>query len=195
MANNTRLLRSDDIKILRSMFDYNPYSNGIKLSEDDITQWCNATIEGIKNGVKQVAINMDDKDDPIAMSAGTEKPMINGWIQGISMVRYPLDYPLTLAKTPRLTPAMDLLVEHMESKKYYKFWDITLHNKILNIGKSLVSKYTTRLNRYDHYDEMIIPAGKLSGVRIWDINRRINPTKDVTVRMYVLRQEYRLPLL
>ena len=200
MTNNTRLLRADDIKILRSMFDYNPYSNGIKLSEDDITQWCNNNIEGIKNGYKQVAINMDDNDDPIAMSSGTENPMINGWIQGISMVRYPLGHPLTIEKAlPHasviLTPAMDLLVEYMESKKYYKFWDTTLHNKILNIGRRFVSKYTTRLNRYDHYDEMIIPAGKLSGVMLWDANRRINPTKDVTVRMYVLRQEYRLPLL
>lgn len=190
---NVRLLKEDDMDLLRSMFDFNPFSNGIRLTETQITDWCDNTMFGIRGGMKQVAMNFDEAGNPIAMSVGIEKPNINGWLQGLTMVRHPANHAVTSIKI--ITPAMDLLVSHMEARKYYKFWDISIQDKILELGKSLVARYTEKLNRYDYFDEMIIPAGQLSGVKIWDINRRIHPTKDMTVRLYVLRQEYRLPLL
>ena len=190
---NVRLLKEDDIDLLRSMFDFNQLSNGIRLTESQINNWCDNTIFGVKKGTKQVAVNFDDSGNPIAMSMGVEKKNVNGWLQGLTMVRHTANHAVKSIKI--ITPAMDLLVSHMESKGYYKFWDISLQDKILDLGKSLVARYTEKLNRYDYFDEMIIPAGKLSGIKMWDINRRIHPTKDMTVRLYVLRQEYRLPLL
>jgi hypothetical protein len=192
---DVRLLKEDEMNLLRAMFDFNPFANGVRLSEAQIDDWCNNTISGLKQGLKQVAMNFDDAGNPIAMSMGVEKPNINGWIQGLTMVRHPANHAMTSLSPPIITPAMDHLVSHMESKRYYKFWDITLQEKILQLGKSIVAKYTKKLNRYDYFDEMIIPAGQLSGVKMWDIHRRVHPTKDVTVRLYVLRQEYRLPLL
>jgi|LauGreDrversion4_2_1035121.scaffolds.fasta_scaffold00348_14 hypothetical protein len=189
---NTRLLKEDDMDLLRSMFDFNPISNGIRLTEAQIATWCDDTMAGIKDGLKQVAVNFDDTGNPIAMSAGVEKPLINGWIQNLTLVRHPALYAFHSAKI--IAPAMELLLDHMESKRYYKFWDIS-KVQILGLAKSLISRHTDKFDRYDYFDEMIIPAGKLSGVRIWDINRRIHPTMDMTVRLYVLRQEYRLPLL
>lgn len=191
--NNTRFLRADEVSVLRSMFDNNPYANKIKLSNDDIDKFCEVTMTQIAEGLRQVAITMDDNGEPLAMSLGIEKPGIAGWIQGLTMVKNPANYP-RIPQAEIIAHAMDLLVTHMESKRYYKFWD-TGQDRILNTAKSLVARYTTKLNRYDHYDELIIPPGQSSGVPLWDRHRRIHPTDTMRVRMYVLRQEYRLQMI
>jgi hypothetical protein len=198
--NNTRFLKHNEISILRSMFDFNPYANKIRLSEKDIIIFCNKTMEEVAKGSRHVAITMDETGDPVASTLGIEKPGIAGWVQGLTMVRYPSDYPRNPgpeAKIPQaemISRAMDLLVSHMESKRYYKFWDIG-HPRILNFAKSYVSRFTKTLNRYDQYDEMNIPPGMHSGVPLFDAYRRIHPTESMIARMYVLRQEYRLQLI
>lgn len=190
---NTRFLKNNELDLLKSMFEFNPYSNGIKLSQEDISRWCNVTMEEINKGIRHVALTLDNNDEPVAMSMGIEKPGIAGWVQGLTMVRYPANYP-KIPQAEIIAHSMDLLVSRMESKKYYKFWDVG-QERILNTAKSLVARYTTMLNRYDHYDELVIPPGGLSGVALWDTNRRIHPTDSLKVRMYVLRQEHRLQLL
>jgi hypothetical protein len=193
LRHNVRFLQKHELDLLRSMFEFNPYSNGIKLTDEQIGKFCKGSCKMIASGLRHIAINMDENDNPIAMSVGTEKPNINGWVQGLTMVTNTSNHATTSIK--KLTPAMDALVELMESKKYYKFWDISLESKILNLGRSIVLRYSTTLNRYDYYDEMIIPAGKKSEVKLWDINRRIHPTKEMMVRMFVLNQESRIKLL
>jgi hypothetical protein len=175
------------------MFDFNPYANKVHLSEKDIIIFCNKTMEEVAKGFRHVAITMDETGDPIASTLGIEKPGIAGWVQGLTMVRYPADYP-RIPQAEIISHAMDLLVSHMESKHYYKFWDIG-HPRILNTAKSLVGRYTKTLNRYDYYDEMTIPPGLPSGVPLFDAYRRIHPTESMIVRMYVLRQEHRLQLI
>ena len=178
--------------ILRSMYDFNPNINGVKLSDSEITSWCEAVMVGIKEGTKQVAVNFDSQGEPLAMILSHEKPLINSWVHGLSLIRQPTKHYNKSA--PILAPALDLMMNLMESKKYYKYWAINPGAK-LDIRFNIMRKYSTTLHRYNSYDEMIIPAGQVSGVRVWDIHRRIHHTLDMTVRLYVLRQEYRLPLL
>lgn len=178
--------------ILRSMFDFNHNHSGIKLSQDEITEWCKAAMFGIKEGTKQVAVNFDSLGEPLAMVLSHEKYNINGWMHGLSIIRRPTNHYNKSASI--LAPALDLMMNFMESKGYYKYWAISSKAK-LDIRYKIMCNYSSTLHRYDSYDEMIIPAGQLSGVKMWDIHRRINHTMDMAVRLYVLRQEYRLPLL
>lgn len=199
MNNTIRFLKSNEFELMKSMFDHNPYANGFKLSEDEIIKFCNTTLEGIDKGFRQVAINMDNSGDPIAMSVGIEKPGIAGWIQGLTTIRYTQPYlannPLRKFFTSKIVAeTLDFLVTYMESKKYYKFWDISI-DTIANTGRQLVVMQTETLHRYDYYDELVIPPGKLSGVPMFDAYRRIHPTENLKVRMFVLRQEYRVKLI
>ena len=174
------------------MFDFNNNHSGIKLSEDEITEWCKTIMVGVKEGTKQVAVNFDDLGNPMALVVGHEKPNINGWMHGLSIIRQPTNHYNKSA--PILAPALDLMMNLMESKGYYKYWAISSKAK-LDIRYKIMCNYSSTLHRYDSYDEMTIPSGQLSGVKMWDMHRRINPTMDTTVKLYVLRQEYRLPLL
>lgn len=178
--------------ILKSMYDFNHNINGIKLSVDEISAWCDAIMHGVKEGTKQVAVNFDDLGEPMAMIVGHEKPNVNGWIQGLVKVSRPANHYNKSALI--IAPALDLMINLMESKGYYKYWGINPEYN-LKIRFKIMCKHSVMLHRYDTYDEMIIPAGKSSGVKIWDSNRKIHPTEDMTVKLFALRQEFRLPLL
>lgn len=174
------------------MFDFNQDNNGSVLKKSEIVEWCELIMNGIERGIKQVAVSFDQQGEPFAMIVAHEKSNINGWIHGLTKVRYPTNHYNKSA--PIFAPALDLMINVMESKGYYKFWAIN-HKIHLDIRFKIMSKYSNMLNRYDTYDEMIIPAGQDSGVKMWDIHRRIDLNKDSVVRLYVLRQEHRLPLL
>lgn len=177
--------------ILKSMYDFNNNINGIKLSVDEISAWCDAIMRGVKEGTKQVAVNFDNLGEPLAMIVGHEKPNVNGWILGLVKVSRPTNHYNKSALI--IAPALDLVINFMESKGYYKYWAINPKDKV-DIRFKIMRKHSV-LHRYDAYDEMIIPAGKSSGVKIWDSNRKIHPTEDMTVKLFALRQEFRLPLL
>ena len=188
---NSRLLQGNDMDILRSMFDFNNNNNGIKLSDAEITKWCESIMDAVKKSVTQVAVNFDVLGEPMAMVVSHEKSAVNGWMHGLSVIRRPTNHYNKSA--PILAPALDLMMNFMESKGYYKYWAINPKAK-LDIRYKIMCKYSTTLHRYDSYDEMIIPAGQLSGVLLWDSTRRIH-NMDTNVKLYVLRQEYRLPLI
>ncbi len=199
MSNITRFLKTDEIDLMRSLFEHNPYANGFKLSEQEIDKFCNSTIEDIANGIRQVAITIDSSGDPLAMSVGIERPAVAGWIQGLTMLRYPRPYlenhlMRKYFSSTLIAQTMDHLVTYMESKKYFKFWDMSI-DTVMNTGRQLVVMQTQTLHRYDYYDEMIIPPGQTSGVHMFDRFRRVHPTEPVKVRMFVLRQEYRLKMM
>ena len=200
MSKNTvRLLTVDEIGLMKSMFEHNPYANGFKLTEEEIDKFCESTIEDIAGGIRQVAISIDSKGDPIAMSVGIERPAIAGWIQGLTMVRYPRFYleaqPMRkFFSSTVVAETVDFLVTYMESKRYFKFWDMSI-DTIANTGRYLVTMQSQTLHRYNYYDELIIPPGEQAGVHLFDRFRRVHPTEPVIVRMFSLRQEHRLKLI
>lgn len=189
---SVRFLTQDEIDLLKLIIQSNPYSNGIKLSEEQVNDLCNQVINGVKKGFKKVAITFDSENNPLGLSIGTAKPGIAGWIQGLTLIKDPGNFENTVQI---LSIAMDHVIDYFESIGYYKFWDSSLEKKILTIFKGEVSKISTKLKNYNYYDERIIPPGEIAGVDLWDKNRRINPTKPILVRMYVLKQEHRLPLI
>jgi hypothetical protein len=189
---SARLLQNDEKFILREMLYSNPKSNGVLLSKREIDSWSNKVMLGVKNKSKIVTITIEN-GDPIGFSLGHKKPNVAGWIQGLTLIKTPGTY--ASHSIERLAPAMDLLVEQMEELGYYKFWDITLRTKITIVGRKILSKFTKTLNRYEYYDEFFIPPAKKSGVKLWDINRRIHPTDEITVGMFVLKNDFRHELL
>ena len=56
-------------------------------------------------------------------------------------------------------------------------------------------KHSTLLNRYNCYDELIIPKGEDSGLPLFDAYRLPTQSYDLLVRLFVLDQKHRVEQL
>ena len=82
----------------------------------------------------------------------------------------------------------------MYTEGYYKFWmgAPEVHH---NIRNRVMIKHSKLAHRYQWFDEYIIPKGQKTDIKIYEFNRRICNWSDILVRMFVLKQEYRVELL
>ena len=186
-----RFLEPTEYDILYSIMKENPRVHGMQLSNDDIETYCKLTLGAIPRGFKKVAVTFTS-DGPMSFSIANEKPIIGSWVQGLTVKKPQKRFvhnPIRLISAP-----MDFLVEQMENKGYYKFWDIS-RDKLNNARENWLSQYTTKLDRYDYFTEEIIPPGASSKTPLFEEHRRILPKESATVRLYVLKEKYRLELI
>ena len=93
-----------------------------------------------------------------------------------------------------MADALDLLLEKMESKGYYKFWMASPESHH-NIRNKIMRKHSKYLARYKWFDEVVIPRGQQSGISSFDSVRRPIDWTDIVVRLFVLDQEHRVNIL
>jgi len=79
----------------------------------------------------------------------------------------------------------------LEAEGYYKFW-MGAPEQHHNIRNAVMVKQSNLLHRYDWVDELVIPKGERCDVEIFEQNRRTCNWTDILVRMFVLKQEYRI---
>jgi len=187
----TRLVKSDEIELLVSILEKNPFSNGVELSKSEILEWCTTTCDKIAHDRRHVVLVMDKESNPLAFVSATPIPEIAGWIQGLSVMKN-WGHAATTAET--IAAGVDELLRYYEGLGYYKYWD-TSTKRMQTTGRELGMRYSKLLKRYEPYDERIIPAGEKSGVLIWDKYRRICHDQPVITKLFVLKQKYRLELI
>lgn len=156
--------------------------------ETMLTNWR----EMMTAGSLKVNIRFSDEGEALAMYSARLFPKVRGWWVGATKVKHISNHYNHSAKI--MAPALDAMLEHMESLGYYKFWmgaPVQHHN----IRNQVMKKYSPKLNTYDWYDEYIIPMNERCDIDIWEQNRRTCTWSDITVRLFTLQQEYRMPLV
>lgn len=188
----TRLITSDELGFVRDLFSIDNTLIGEPIDpeffETMLVNWKNL----LDKDLMKITVLFNEANEAIAMYTATLYPNIRGWWVGATKIKEPNNHFNTSAKI--MLPALELMLTELESKGYYKFW-MGAPEKHHNIRNSVMTKYSEKLCRYDWYDEYIIPQGERCDIPIWEQNRRTCNWSDVLVRMFVLRQEFRKPLI
>ncbi|CAB4241612.1 hypothetical protein UFOVP71_150 [uncultured Caudovirales phage] len=188
-----RLITPEELDLVRAMFDYDPSLVDVDLTPAQIDEWCVNTMKGIGAGSRACVMAFDENKEPVAMTIGSEYTQTKAWYKGISKIRKPNNYYPTTARI--MGPAEDMLIQYMEDRGNFKYWSATFEGKYHTTRNNILRKHSPMFARYDGFDELIVPPGQETGLKIWDLNRRPHPFADILIRMYVLRQEYRVPLV
>jgi hypothetical protein len=93
-----------------------------------------------------------------------------------------------------MAPALELMLSFMEENGYYKFW-MTAPEMHHNIRNKVIRKVSPMMDRYGWVDESIILQNEISTTELFNMHRRVCTWSDVVVRMFYLKQEYRVELL
>ena len=190
--NTTRFITSDEIDYLRVTYAVGRSSLGTVITEDSQEKFLSTTKQKMIEGLMHVAVVFDDDSKPIASYQAFEVPQLLAWRwNGLSSVAKHNHYNKT---APILAPALDMIVSLMESKGYFKFWSLNKESAH-NIRYKIMCKHSTLLNRYNCYDELIIPKGKTSGIPLFDAYRNPIDHCDLLVRLFVLDQKHRVEQL
>lgn len=144
------------------------------------------------NKEMMVSVVFDENNSPVAMYTARLVQRVAGWLVGATKIKKPNTTFYTSAKI--MAPGLDLLLDTLETMGYYKFWMIAPEEHH-NIRNRVMKKYSPALNRYDWYDELVIPAGEKSKVDLFEMHRFQVDWSDTLVRMFVLKQEYRAGLV
>ena len=186
--NTTRFITPDEIDYLRVTYAVGRKNVGSVITEEQQDQIVGDIKKKMIDGGMHVAMVFDAEQNPIASYQAFEVPNLLAWRWcGISSVG---SYNHFNKSAPILAPALDLMMNLMESKGYYKFWAINTESN-LNIRFKIMCKHSTMLYRYNCYDEMIIPKGKQSGILLFDAFRFTTDSANVVVRLFTLGQKYR----
>lgn len=190
--NTTRFIRPDEIDYLRVTYAVGRTVHGMVLTSEAQEKFISNTKQKMLEGWMHVAVVFDDDNKPIASYQAYEIPQLLAWRwNGLSSVAKHLHYNKT---APIIAPAFNMIVSLMESRGYYKFWSLNKESAH-NIRYKIMCKHSTLLSRYNCYDELIIPAGKQSGVPLFDAYRPPTSPYNLLVRMFVLDQKHRVEQL
>lgn len=187
--NTTRFITPDEIDYLRVTYAVGRTALGMVITEDVQEKFLSNTKQKMIEGLMHVAVVFDDDIKPIASYQAYEVPQLLAWRwNGLSSIAKHSHYNKT---APIIAPALDMIVNLMESKGYYKFWSLNKESAH-NIRYKIMCKHSTLLSRYNCYDELIIPKGKTSGIPLFDASRPAAPDCDLLVRLFVLDQKHRV---
>ncbi len=139
----TRFITADEIDYVRTIFKLNPNAVGMVQSEEMQNNYLSRVAEGMKAGLTHAAVTFEN-GEPIVVYIGIEFPSIAGWHVGLTKITEKYNHYNKSA--PIMADALDLLLEKMESKGYYKFWMSApeSHHNIRNKIMRRHSKYLAR---------------------------------------------------
>lgn len=187
----TRFITADEIEHVRTIFRLNPNAVGMVMSEESQDRYLAKVAEGIKLDTAHAAVTFED-GEPIVVYIGIEFPNIAGWHVGLTKITEKYNHYNKSA--PIMAEALDLLLEKMESRGYFKFW-MTAPESHHNIRNRVMCRHSKYLSKYKWFDETVIPTGGKSGVLAFDSVRGVIDWTDVVVRLFILDQPHRVEKL
>jgi len=188
-----RFITSSEMNLVHELFSLDSRLIGEPMSMEELTNMTDSWKIMLDDNKMRIAMLFSETNEPLGMYTSVLFPEIRGWWVGATKVKYTTNH---FGKSARLLlPAGEFLLDELESLGYYKFWMAApeMHHDIRNM---VMKKYSERLHRYEWFDEYIVPKGnRCPEIPIFDVNRRTCTWSDVLVRMFVLKQEYRKPLV
>ena len=187
-----RFINSDEIRHIYTMFSIDKSLVGETLTSQEINTIAQGYREAMDLGYMKITMVFDENESPVAMYTARLLPMATGWWVGATKIKEPTNHFNKTAKI--MAPGLDLMLENLEAEGYYKFWmgAPEVHH---NIRNRVMIKHSKLAHRYQWFDEYLIPKGQKTDIKIYEFNRRICNWSDILVRMFVLKQEYRVELL
>jgi len=188
-----KFISSSELELAKELFSLDSRLIGEPMELDEIDQMLSSWKILLDDNKMRISMIFSETNEPLGMYTGVLFPEIRGWWVGATKVKYTTNH---FAKSARLIlPAGEALLDELESLGYYKFWMAApeIHH---NIRNTIMKKYSERLNRYEWFDEYIIPQGsRTPDIPIFNVNRKTCTWSDVLVRMFVLKQEFRKSLV
>jgi len=191
--NTTRFIEPYEVRdLVIEMFSIDNTLVRQPISEDQLEMMISHWVQAMVEGVFKISMVFDDNNSPIAMYTGRLIPLNGGWCVGATKIKQPRVNYYVSARI--MAPALELMLSFMEEHGYYRFW-MTAPEMHHNIRNKVIRKVSPMMNRYDWVDEAIIPKNETSTTELFNVHRRICDWSDVVVRMFYLKQEYRIELL
>lgn len=189
--NTMRFVTADELHHVRTLFSIDRRSVGVEFSDEDVENLIVRLTRRINTGMVHVPMVFDEAGTPLCMYVGFELPKIGGWWVGLTKVLAPTNHFNQHA--PLLAPALNALIELMESKGYYKFW-MAAPEKHHNIRNRIMRRHSVMLDRYNWVDEDVIPRGQKSNFEAFNMHRAMCDWSDIVIRMFVLKQSERVEI-
>ena len=191
--NIVRFIEPDEVReIVTEMFSIDNTLIREPVSEEALEVTIKFWMASMHRGELKISVLFDEENSPVAMYTGRMMPVNSGWCVGATKIKKPQSNYYISARL--MTPALELMLTHMESLGYYKFW-MTAPEMHHNIRNKVIRKICPMMTRYEWVDEEIIPQNQNSKTALFNLNRRICTWSDTVVRMFYLKQEHRIELL
>ena len=191
--NIVRFIEPDEVReIVTEMFSIDNTLIREPVSEEALEVTIKFWMASMHRGELKISVLFDEENSPVAMYTGRMMPVNSGWCVGATKIKKPQSNYYISARL--MTPALELMLTHMESLGYYKFW-MTAPEMHHNIRNKVIRKVCPMMTRYEWVDEEIIPQNQNSKTALFNLNRRICTWSDAVVRMFYLKQEHRIELL
>jgi hypothetical protein len=190
--NTVRFITSDEVDLIRHLYSIDRRSVGVEFTDEKINNIVKGTRDLIDKNLCCVPMVFNEENIPIGMYLGYKVPRVAGWVVGLTKVLNSTNHFNITA--PMLAPALDMLLERMESDGYYKWW-MGAPESWHNIRNKIMRRHSPMLDRYTWYDEMVIPRGEWAGVQLYDWYTSKCEWSDITVRMFSLKQKHRVEIL
>jgi L-amino acid N-acyltransferase YncA len=188
-----RFLKANEVvEIITYMYSIDTQNVKMTLTAQEISNLAQKYQQRVQDDTGAVCAVYDDENNIIGTYTAIEYPELAAWrIAGTKIIESTNHY----AKTARLlSPGIDAMISYMEAKGYYKWWMISPESHH-NVRNKIMCKYSTMLQRYDWYDDLVIPPNtEKTGVSGFDDYREIIDWSDTVARLFVLKQKHRIDI-
>lgn len=193
MNNTVRFIEAGEVDtLIREMFSIDRTLIREPVSDDSLDYIIKNWIQLIEAGQFKISMVFDEDNSPVAMYTGRMMPVNSGWLVGATKIKKPQANYYVSSRL--MAPALELMLTHMESLGYFKFW-MTAPEMHHNIRNKVIRKVCPMMTRYEWVDEEIILQNQNSSTPLFNLNRRVCTWSDTVVRMFYLKQEHRIEFL
>ena len=137
--NTTRFITEHDAHHIKKLYSINTEQVGHILDETEVEVLVRTLAGFIRTGEVVISMVFDADENPLAMYCGFPYPTIDGWFIGLTKNISPETHFNKSAKY--MYPALDLMIEEMEKRGYYKFW-MTAPEKHHNIRNTVMKRHS-----------------------------------------------------
>ncbi len=190
--NTVRFITPDEVDFIRHLYSIDRRSVGIEFDDAKIDRIVAGTRDLLSKDMCAVPMVFNEEGTPIGMYLGYDIPRVGGWMVGLTKVLQSTNHFNTTA--PMLAPALNMLIERMEKRGYYKWW-MGAPESWHNIRNKIMRRHSYMLDRYDWVDETVIPRGQTSPFSLYNSFSSPCNWSDIIIRMFVLRQQHRVDYL
>lgn len=190
----SKLITISDFHLVESIIDKNlSWPNGKPMTPNQRAQLLDRYSSKLKDGTMQISVVLNDNEEAEAFYVGSMMSSLRAWvIHGPRVAKSSVVYSTSAKKC---APALDLLLEYMQQRMYFKFWQVDIGGRHLR-RKIIMDNYSKFSSWYDTYDELHIPENFTTGITLYDdIGKGQINDSDRIIRMFVLKQEHRIPYI